>query len=1095
MVVLICHAGRAEGKVWEMITALDAAGHETWLDEWALAELDWQDEIEAILTRTKLFLYVISRETVADQRRDWVVERVLESQIPVVAIRYDASVPLPDALRGAMTFDFTDTGNSRNLGELVSLVQHESRSRTTADLDVHPPQEPSVSLTYRDYVIIAVTVLTLAISLFTGRAIGGMVAPAPEELSFWARLFSFVYRIGSLGIFAGMTVVFVLVRSSLGRLAALLAVEASLSIGYLVTPGADAAGLILALVAALCAYFMEEMHLLEWPWLSYQLARAQREYEQALHDRQPLMPHVKTIIRLLDVPVAVPLAGASNALQLLADSGVTMVQFGALSGNPALQDQYQQHVYQISMEKLAAASSFEAALEIIQAYQILPLEARTQIKVFLQKYEHAGTSIEVARAYGQFVWYFEELMKHIHEQEDSVAHRAAYNAVHMLVRLAYRAIRYRDAADYWMAYRWLEAISDQIYGLGRASSAAEAPTPRDQVRRAVLQFYEAVQLIQNMEPHMLHKFPEREQRWQIELATTSIHPDQLLTMDYQERQDQLTREIRRLNMLHHSQPASWLTIDRTASQVESHANPWCLITMLLIQMLEQIRKLDVAYVQWAERQLTEILSDIQSLNDLAELEQQLAMLEIAGDSFGPMVDGTVRWLNEISAEARAALDWPQGTYQYRQSLINARQRLDDLRTWLNTRFNRAMPRQWATYVRRMSLFVEAYLDDQRAIDTSTYDDPYMVGNPIPPKRAALFKGRMELAERIVEWLRSENRPTLVLHGARRMGKTSFLLQLQNLMSGWHDSPLSIFVDGQGPGIVEGDVGFFYTLTRRIHTELRRRGYEMPRPSREEFLKYTYDVLTIWLEDEVLPRLGEDARLLVTIDEFEKIGNAIREGRLSEKVLDFLRHTVQHSENMLFLFCGVETIDSLGPNAASYFIGVQAIEISFLDRKAAEELIRNPTQDSGNLPEYSASVVREIIRLTNGQPYLIQAICSKIITLANDRQVNKITTTHLKAVLPEVFASGQTYFQNIWHDAGPEGQAILVRLAHGPAELTPAEVKSPVVRALVDRHVICRTGDEASLEYRIEIPLVQAWVRRQVPVARAGQAPARPSQAE
>lgn len=1082
MYVFVCYAGPEDAAAWELTNALDSSGHEAWMDRWLFSEPDWREQINAVLRRTKLMLYVLDKATLADKQRTWVVSRAVEANIPTVVVRLDPNLHLPEWLRNCPTVDFTQGTSLHSIGDLIATVQQESRKRGTVGDDLPDPRHRSIVVEYRAYMIMGLTAFTIALSLLLGRALGPNVYEGIPltDLPALTRLFMAVYQVGPIGVFLATALLFTGVRGQALSLFTLLFVQIVLVVGYLVAPGGDFVLFLVMLGISVVGFFVGETHILLWPWISFRLEQVSRQYAVCLDTGEFPTVCAANIIHLLDYPIMLPPTGAAAAMQMLADEGLTVVQFAAHSVNPAVQEEYQHFVHQISMEKLEGVTGFSDALAIIQAYQIIPYEARTQIKVFLEKREHTTNTIEIIRAYGQFLWYLEKPENGQLAEPGQGTSTGALQATQLLVRLAYRSIRFRDAVDYWLLYRWLEANVERVQSLSQGGANTVINTPRVLIRDAVLRLTETVDILRQFDNEMLLRFPAREYKWHIELITSNLDTGKLLTNEYQERQNALTREIERLKQLHRSQPASWLTINKNATEVVEHFNPWCLLTLQLIELLETIKKLDVEYVNWAELQITGMLTEIKSLQDVAELEQQLAGLEISGDSFGPMVDGTVRWLTEISTEAQSAVDWPQGTYQYRQSLINAQQKLDDLRIWLHSRFNRARPRQWADMVRAMGRVMETHLEEQRTVDTSTYVDPYIVGNPIPAKRAALFKGRMELAERIVEWLRSDNRPTLVLHGARRMGKTSFLLQLQNLMSGWHDSPIAIFVDGQMPGLVQSDASFFYNLTRKIHTQLKRRGLQITRPPREDFNAYPYETLTPWLEDEVLPLIGEDARLLVTIDEFEKIGNAIRNGKLSERVLDFLRHTVQHNENILFLFCGVETVDSLGPNAASYFIGVQAIEISFLDSKAGEELIRNPNEeDRGLLPHYSASAVREILALTHGQPYLIQAICSRIINRASERQLKNINTTTLRDILPDVMTSGRTYFLNIWEDAGKEGQRILLALAEGPRALTPKQAISPAVRALVERHVICRVGEPDALEYQIEIPLVQQWVARRL----------------
>ena len=255
-----------------------------------------------------------------------------------------------------------------------------------------------------------------------------------------------------------------------------------------------------------------------------------------------------------------------------------------------------------------------------------------------------------------------------------------------------------------------------------------------------------------------------------------------------------------------------------------------------------------------------------------------------------------------------------------------------------------------------------------------------------------------------------------------------------------------------------------------------RGKRIRRPDLAQYEVYPYTTISTWIEDDIVPLLDQQV-LLITIDEFEKIGGSLMAGELTVKVLDYLRHMMQHSEHLLFLFCGGESLEALGPNAASYFISAQAIEISYLSAEAAEDLIRHPNPEAGDMPDYDDEVVAAIIHLTHRQPYLVQAVCSKIIDVANARNLKRIDRSVLDEVLPKVFDVDRMYFMNIWEDAGEEGRAMLVALAHGPASLAIDQVNGPGGQGLLKRRVIHLCPD--GLLYEIEIPLVRQWVAQQV----------------
>ena len=280
-----------------------------------------------------------------------------------------------------------------------------------------------------------------------------------------------------------------------------------------------------------------------------------------------------------------------------------------------------------------------------------------------------------------------------------------------------------------------------------------------------------------------------------------------------------------------------------------------------------------------------------------------------------------------------------------------------------------------------------------------------------------------------------------------------------------------YIEGGG---TENDGNFLYALAFAIYRQLRTE-LQITKPDRSEFGTEPYTGLTPWLDD-LMPRLG-DRTLFLTIDEFEIIGKAIAQEKLTEEMLGALRHLMQHNDKISFIFAGVQTMEALGPNSASYFISVYPIEIGYLAPKEAEELIRRPDPTAGKMPDYGDAVVTELMRQTRCHPYLIQAICSEIVAVANARSITRIDDATLAQVItPVLSATASQYFKNTWDDAETEGRRVLKTLVGSPQPLDKSSIPDGVLEGLLKRHVIEKLADGT---YDIEIPLVREWIRRQV----------------
>jgi hypothetical protein len=384
-------------------------------------------------------------------------------------------------------------------------------------------------------------------------------------------------------------------------------------------------------------------------------------------------------------------------------------------------------------------------------------------------------------------------------------------------------------------------------------------------------------------------------------------------------------------------------------------------------------------------------------------------------------------------------------------------------------------KRWQPVIKRWQRVIELELEEQQKQSQGELLNPFQYGNPLRCDRSYLFKGRQAFADNIVRLILDRNRPTLVLHGPRRFGKSSFLLNLPRLLP---TDMLPIYLDMQSAAVTTDEAAFCQGLVRAISKDSGSQGVELPAiPQRKEFLDTPYIALEDWLE-QAMSKLG-DRRLLLNLDEFEKIGSAINQGRMSLNLFNELRHLIQHYDQLGFLFSGVQTLDELGPNWSSYFISVVPIEMLYLEPHEAEDLLVNP--DPEFTLRYDTGIVEEILILTRCHPYLLQLIGWSLVKLANENHTQLVTSDLLQAAIPEAFTNGQPYFTNVWTEfpgTSPAevkaGQELLLALAQGNQSSSVAgnETAQAARRRLLRYHVI----ENINGSDRFEVPLIERWVR-------------------
>jgi hypothetical protein len=304
-----------------------------------------------------------------------------------------------------------------------------------------------------------------------------------------------------------------------------------------------------------------------------------------------------------------------------------------------------------------------------------------------------------------------------------------------------------------------------------------------------------------------------------------------------------------------------------------------------------------------------------------------------------------------------------------------------------------------------------------------------------------------------------------------MGKTSFLLQLPALLPG---QTLPVFLDLQRPVITQSTAAFLFNLARTISRDARPYRLLLEPPQRAAFDETPFEAFATWLEDVALPSL-QGFNLLLTLDEFEKLGEAVEAGRLDVRIFDELRYLIQHQTQLALLFAGVQTLDELGASWSTYFINIKPLTISYLNPAEAEELIRQPDPGADFRLSYEEAVVADIIEQTGCQPYLLQLVCSAIVEEANAQARLDVSRAVLEAALVRALEQGEPYFRNVWDEmAGPEGQPLLQRLASQAGEVALPD--SPALARMIRRRVVSRNGDR----YQVEVPLVRRWVAERAP---------------
>ena len=475
--------------------------------------------------------------------------------------------------------------------------------------------------------------------------------------------------------------------------------------------------------------------------------------------------------------------------------------------------------------------------------------------------------------------------------------------------------------------------------------------------------------------------------------------------------------------------------------------------------------------QWAARNALIKLTayDVEHAQDvraIANIAEQFAWLPptMPGD-----LESVLPPLREIAQYVRAALE-TDSLYNKQMQLRNAIAQTQRVRESLARSQKRRIA---ARFGRALETWEQVLKRELEALSArEIIPNVYVAGSPLATA-SKVFKGRHDLFPALERELATaaETRPTLLLFGARRCGKTSAIKQMPVRLG---PDVIPVEVDLQSAATAEDASGLLFVLADRIrHNALTHRRVQLPPLMRDDLRADPYVVFGDWL-NRVEATVG--ARwILLNLDEYERLAEMMEAGRIDARVFDFLRGIIQHHPRVTVLLSGSHTLEDLPPMWSDYLINVRVLKIGNLKEDEARELIVQPIED---FPlAYEPAAVERIIAVTGCQPFLVQATCRDLVNMLNEQNRTRATLADAERALDSVLTTGALYFQELWRERDMDDtQRVLLRaLATGRtlSALRDLPDLNSALRKLLRRDMLMETPQG----YQFRVELVRRWVER------------------
>ena len=340
--------------------------------------------------------------------------------------------------------------------------------------------------------------------------------------------------------------------------------------------------------------------------------------------------------------------------------------------------------------------------------------------------------------------------------------------------------------------------------------------------------------------------------------------------------------------------------------------------------------------------------------------------------------------------------------------------------------------------------------------------PYIVGNPVD--RAEMFFGRDDIIEKVrIHLSRDGVANVILLEGNRRTGKTSILKSLQRPKT--LPSHVPVYCSFQASAGHASELGVptdevFQTIGRALAKDCTLAGCPLPVPGvpddlatwpekkRKAFVHMQLPTLVNrWFrERDAFPALDSlvqvalDAvapkRLLLMLDEFDKLQEGIDSGVTSPQVPENIRYLFQNNTGMAGVLTGSRRIRRMREEYWNALFGFGfAVSVTALPQDAAAALVREPV--AGRLA-YQPDAVEQITTVCARHPFLIQLLCARVFNLAVSRDLRRVSVRDVDEAIDDMVRDNE-HFRTLWGYAGSERARYLLWLCHdlqdGPDPVT------------------------------------------------------------
>ena len=310
------------------------------------------------------------------------------------------------------------------------------------------------------------------------------------------------------------------------------------------------------------------------------------------------------------------------------------------------------------------------------------------------------------------------------------------------------------------------------------------------------------------------------------------------------------------------------------------------------------------------------------------------------------------------------------------------------------------------------------------LTTEFSKSPFIVSEPVSGNN---FFDREDLFIQIKDFVVSETKNIFLIHGQRRIGKTSLLRKLfETANKEWSAAPVFFSLQGQAQEQISD---LIVEIAKSIRDNLKNN-----QNNSENSFADISDFYKIFIP-AIVKELN-NKKLILLFDEFDTIGavEASTDGNhknmaynafipFLEKMIEFLQ--LQRIQVKLIIACGRNYKDLEENRYGQLFKFAQQAELYIFDRQQTERLI---AKANVHIP-FIDSAVDAVFHITGGHPMFTQCVCDAAFRFAEKNKLPAITPEIVNNITEEVVKQNASAVLWIWHSLPNKAKIILFLAAH------------------------------------------------------------------